>query len=164
MASCAFHITWDGKNGEYEVWPNLKTVVTSVAQDDKLSSHQCTMLPASGISTGLSDEPSLGSDSRTRVKMDSSPSLCSTNKQTPTRRDWGRGRLAILLRHKAKKMKWKESNLLFAHLGSRILMYSFSLWLSMWNSDVSLSSIDETSKAPPRSLHSKRIRLLTQCF
>ena len=48
MASCAFHITWDGKNGEYEVWPNLKTVVTSVAQDDKLSSHQCTMLPASG--------------------------------------------------------------------------------------------------------------------
>ena len=34
----------------------------------------------------------------------------------------------------------------------------------MWNSDVSFSSIDKTSKAPPRSLHSKRIRLLTQCF
>ena len=42
----------------------LKTVVTSVAQDDKLPSHQCMMLPASRISTGLSDEPSLGPDSK----------------------------------------------------------------------------------------------------
>ena len=58
----------------------LKTVVTSAAQDDKLSSHQCIMLPASGISTGFSDEPSLGSESKTRVKMDFSPSFCSTNK------------------------------------------------------------------------------------
>lgn len=45
----------------------LKTVVTSVAQDDKLSSHQQMTLPASEISTVLSDEPSLGSVSKTRL-------------------------------------------------------------------------------------------------
>jgi hypothetical protein len=42
----------------------LKTVVPSVAQDDKLSSHQCTMLPASEISWGLSDEPYLAVSQR----------------------------------------------------------------------------------------------------
>ena len=56
----------------------LKTVVISVAQDDKLSSHQCMMLPASGKPTGLLYEPSLGSESKARVKMDSSSSLSST--------------------------------------------------------------------------------------
>lgn len=45
----------------------LKTVVTSVAQDDKLSSHQQMTLPASEISTVLSDEPSLGSASKTKL-------------------------------------------------------------------------------------------------
>lgn len=50
-------------------------------------------------------------------------SLYFINKQTPTRRDWGKGRMAISLRHKAKKRKQKEINLLFAHFDSRTLMY-----------------------------------------
>lgn len=52
MPSCACHITRGGKNGEQEVWPDLHTVVTSAAQDDKLSSHRCVLPPASELSAG----------------------------------------------------------------------------------------------------------------
>lgn len=58
----------------------LNTVVTSVAQDDKLSSHRHRTLPASEISAGLSDGPSLGSESITRLKVGSSLRSYDTDK------------------------------------------------------------------------------------
>lgn len=42
----------------------LETVVPSVAQDDKLSSHQHTLLPASDIPWGPLDEPCLAVSQR----------------------------------------------------------------------------------------------------
>lgn len=47
----------------------LKTVVTSVAQHDKLSSPQEMALLASKISTGLLDAPSLGSEAKSMLTV-----------------------------------------------------------------------------------------------
>lgn len=43
-----------GKNGERQVWPDRHAAVTSAAQNDKLSSHQCVRLPDSEVSAGRS--------------------------------------------------------------------------------------------------------------
>lgn len=75
MALHAFHIAWMGRTVNRKTGQTLNTVVTSVAQDDKLSSHPYRTLPASEMSAGLSEGPSWGSESKTRLTVDSLPSL-----------------------------------------------------------------------------------------
>lgn len=92
-------------------------------------------------------------------------SLHCINKQTPTRRDWGEGKLASVSRHKAKKRKQKEINLLFAHVDSGTLMYSLRCLVIDSCGTRAFFSVHEMRPAKlHQSLHSKKTRLSTQPF
>lgn len=91
--------------------------------------------------------------------------LHSINKQTPTRRDWGKGRLASLWDSKPRKGNKRNQSFICSLWLQNTYVFSgmFSHWLR-WNPSVSLSSLGRQTKRHKRVLILRGWASWTQAF